>query len=64
MERKNIVDYLSVRKLVRNMQIKDIQQLIDNPLQPNLAEWAMDVKDVLSETGTATKEKDKITILS
>lgn len=40
------------------MQIKDIQQLIDNPLQPNLAEWAMDVKDVLSETETATKETD------
>lgn len=40
------------------MQIKDIQRLIDNPLQPTSAEWAMDVEDVLSETGTATKETD------
>ena len=40
------------------MQIKDIQRLIDNPLQPNPAEWAMDVEDILSETETATKETD------
>lgn len=40
------------------MQIKDIQRLIDKPLQPTPAEWAMDIKDVLSETGTATKETD------
>lgn len=38
------------------MQIKDIQQLIDNPLQPNAAEWSMEVQDVLSETKTATKD--------
>lgn len=40
------------------MQIKDIQRLIDNPLRPTPAEWAMDVEDVLSETGAATKETD------
>lgn len=38
------------------MQIKDIQRLIDNPEKPNPAEWAMDVKDVLEETGYATDE--------
>lgn len=31
------------------MVIKNIQSLIDNPLQPNPTEWAMDVEDVLSE---------------
>lgn len=31
------------------MKIKDIQYLIDNKLQPNVAEWTMDVEDVLSE---------------
>lgn len=27
------------------MQIKDIQNLIDNKLQPNVAEWTMNVED-------------------
>ena len=31
------------------MKIKDIQYLIDNKLQPNVAEWTMDVEDVLLE---------------
>lgn len=31
------------------MVIKNIQSLIDNPLQPNPTEWAMDVEDVLRE---------------
>lgn len=31
------------------MVIKNIQNLIDNPLQPNPTEWAMDVEDVLRE---------------
>lgn len=31
------------------MQIKDIQQLINNKLQPNVAEWTYDVEDALSE---------------
>lgn len=33
------------------MKINDVQKLIDNPLQPNLAEWLMDVEDILSEIG-------------
>lgn len=30
--------FLSARKQVRDMQVKDIQRLIDNKLQPNVAE--------------------------
>lgn len=51
-------EFLFVREQVHDMQVKDIQRLIDNPLQPNPAEWAMDVEDILSETETATKETD------
>lgn len=42
------------------MQIKDIQNLIDNKLQPNVAEWTMNVEDVLSETGNLTDEWEKL----
>lgn len=42
------------------MQIKDIQNLIDNKLQPNVAEWTMNVEDVLSETGNLTDEWKKL----
>lgn len=38
------------------MQIKDIQNLIDNKLQPNVAEWTMNVECVLSKTGNLTNE--------
>lgn len=42
------------------MQIKDIQNLIDNKLQPNVAEWTMDVEDVLSETNMLTDDIQKL----
>lgn len=42
------------------MQIKDIQNLIDNKLQPNVAEWTMDVEDVLSETDMLTDDIQKL----
>jgi len=42
------------------MQIKDIQNLIDNKLQPNVAEWTMNVEDILSETGNLTDERKKL----
>lgn len=38
------------------MKIENIQSLIDNPLQPNPTEWAMDVKDVLEECGYLSAE--------
>ena len=41
------------------MQIDDIQSLIDNKLQPNVAEWTMDVEDVLSETDMLTDDIQK-----
>lgn len=42
------------------MQIDDIQNLIDNKLQPNVSEWTMDVEDVLSETDTLTDDIKKL----
>lgn len=42
------------------MQIKDIQNLIDNKLQPNVAEWTMDVEDALSETDMLTDDIQKL----
>lgn len=42
------------------MQVKDIQNLIDNKLQPNVAEWTMNVEDALSETGNLTDEWKKL----
>lgn len=42
------------------MQIKDIQNLINNKLQPNVAEWTMDVEDVLSQTDNLTDEWKKL----
>lgn len=41
------------------MQVQDIQRLIDNPLQPNPAEWAMDVEDALSEVNVLTKDDEQ-----
>lgn len=38
------------------MQIKDIQNLIDNKLKPNAQEWAMDVEDILTELDVLTPE--------
>ena len=38
------------------MKIENIQSLIDNPLQPNPTEWAMDVKDVLDECDCLSTE--------
>lgn len=29
------------------MQIKDIQNLIDNKLQPNVAEWTMKASEII-----------------
>lgn len=42
------------------MQIDDIQNLIDNKLQPNVAEWTMDVEDVLSKTDMLTDDTKKL----
>lgn len=42
------------------MQIDDIQNLIDNKLQPNVAEWTMDVEDALSETDMLTDDIQKL----
>lgn len=42
------------------VQIKDIQNLIDNKLQPNVAEWTMDIEDVLSETDMLTDDIQKL----
>lgn len=44
------------------MQIKDIQNLIDNKLEPNAQEWAMDVEDILTELDALTP--DTIELLS
>jgi hypothetical protein len=41
------------------MQIKDIQRLIDNKFQPNVAEWAMDVEDILNEANMMSDEARK-----
>ena len=38
------------------MQITDIQNLIDNKLEPNAQEWAMDVEDILTELDSLTPE--------
>ena len=38
------------------MIIQDIQKLIDNKLEPNAQEWAMDVEDVLRELDMMTSE--------
>lgn len=42
------------------MQIEDIQNLINNKLQPNVAEWTMDVEDVLTETDMLTDDTKKL----
>lgn len=42
------------------MDIKiELQRLIDNPLQPNPSEWAMDAEDVLSEMNMLSDEAKK-----
>ena len=41
------------------MQVKDIQRLIDNQLQPNPSEQAMDVEDILNETNMMSDEAQK-----
>lgn len=38
------------------MKIADVQKLIDNPLQPNPSEWAMDVEDILVETNNLSED--------
>lgn len=38
------------------MNIQIIQRLIDNKFQPNVAEWVMDVEDVLSDANMMTDE--------
>lgn len=42
------------------MQIKDIQRLIDNPLEPNASEWAMNAKDILDENDLLTHDSQEI----
>lgn len=42
------------------MEIQDIQNLIDNKLQPNVAEWTMDVEDVLYEVDMLTDDAKKL----
>lgn len=42
------------------MQIKDIQRLINNKLQPNVAEWTYDVEDALSELDMLTPETKRL----
>lgn len=39
--------------------IKSLNRLIDEPLQPNPTEWAMDAKDVLLELGLLSDEAQK-----
>ncbi len=51
-----IIGLLFAERKALDMQIKDIQRLIDNPAKPNPSEWAMDVRDVLEETGYITDE--------
>ena len=41
------------------MEIKNIQKLIDNKFQPNVAEWAMDVEDILNEANMMSDEAQK-----
>lgn len=36
------------------MNIQHIQNLIDNKFQPNVAEWIMDVEDVLLDANMMT----------
>ena len=38
------------------MKVQDIQNLIDNKLEPNAQEWAMDVEDVLAELNALTPD--------
>lgn len=42
------------------MEIKDVQRLIDNPLEPNGSEWAMDAEDILDEMSLLTPENQQI----
>lgn len=42
------------------MQIDYIQNLIDDKLQPNVAEWTMNVEDVLSEADMLTDDIEKL----
>lgn len=42
------------------MKVNDIQNLIDNKFQPNVAEWTMDVEDVLLETNNLTDDAKKL----
>lgn len=42
------------------MMIQDIQKLIDNKLEPNAQEWAMDVEDVLTELNAVTPEVNEL----
>lgn len=42
------------------MQIQDIQKLIDSKLQPNVAEWTMDVEDILKETKNLDQETNSL----
>ena len=42
------------------MQIKDIQRLINNKLQPNVAEWTYDAEDILSELDMLTPETKRL----
>ena len=42
------------------MQIKDIQRLINNKLQPNVAEWAYDAEDILSELDMLNPETERL----
>lgn len=42
---------------------EDIQRLIDNPLQPNPAEWVMDVEDVLPKVDALSKDDEQALIL-
>jgi hypothetical protein len=42
------------------MQIKDIQQLIEHPSEPNGSKWAMDAEDILDEMDLLTPENKVI----
>lgn len=42
------------------MKKDDIQKLIDNKLKPNVAEWTMEVEDILQKTNNLTDERKEL----
>lgn len=42
------------------MPTNDIQKLIDNKLKPNVAEWAINVEDVLTEMNMLSDDEKQL----